>query len=197
MHLFSYSYLYELLPQIIRILILIYYSITLDCITNSYQIEERILSTKMIDPSIEPEFSVAERSEHYRSQNYRKDWEKLPGLGAWLQQGKNQKRARCVICDVEMTADICVIKSHGKGVRHNKRLLGDPMDSDLKCSSGHYNTKWEKDPEYNSWLRKGRLDSKAECSLCDVEFRAEKTVLRNHAKSKRHARAQCEYFDSF
>lgn len=146
----------------------------------------------MIDPCIEPEFDVGDRSEHYRSQNYRKEWESLPALSEWLQQGKNSKRARCTCCDVEMTADICVIKSHGKGVRHNKRLLGETFEADHKYSSGSYNAKWEKDPEYKFWLRKGRLDSKAECSLCDVEFRAEKTVLRNHARSKRHGRALCK-----
>ncbi|XP_018007231.1 uncharacterized protein LOC108665026 [Hyalella azteca] len=137
----------------------------------------------MLDPTKEPEFFVENASEHYRPQNYRADWEEHPALREWIAPGKNPKRARCTYCDIEMTADMGVLKSHGKGVRHKRRLMGEV----LSCSS-RYNKNWENDPDYRDWIRPGRVVSRAECAYCDVEFVAESTVIRNHAKSKRHHR---------
>lgn len=143
----------------------------------------------MLDPLLEPEFAVADRSEHYRPQNYRTEWENNPLFREWITKGVSSKRARCKVCDIEMTADICVIKSHGRGIKHLRRLRGDIPESDLRGKCTSYNPKWEREEEYKGWLRPGRVPFKAECKLCDVEFRAEKTVLRNHVKSRRHQRS--------
>ncbi|KAF2360112.1 hypothetical protein FHG87_009128 [Trinorchestia longiramus] len=141
----------------------------------------------MLDPTQEPEFFVSQSSEHYRLQNYRPEWESNPCLSQWLAPGRNSKRARCTYCDIEMTADICVLKSHGKGSRHKRRLMGENL-----TSNSRYNPAWERDPDYADWVRPGRIKTRAECLFCDVEFAAETTVLKNHAKSKRHGRAACQ-----
>ena len=134
--------------------------------------------------------SVPSSSQHYKISVYQRRWEQDPVFSGWLANGKNPTRARCQLCDVEMMADLGVLRSHAKGIKHKCRAAG--YQNQLLTKPCSYNKKWEKTPGYRKWLRQGRSSSKAECSVCDLEMKAERTVVRNHAKSKRHIKAMSE-----
>ena len=51
-----------------------------------------------------------------------------------------------------------------------------------------YRKEWEADPAFNPWLQEVSNDPlKAKCRVCNVVMVAELTVMKNHAKRKKHA----------
>ena len=57
------------------------------------------------------------------AQHYRKAWESNPELAKWIQEDKTSNtKAKCKICDVRVTADITVLKNHGKSLSHIRKM---------------------------------------------------------------------------
>jgi len=137
-------------------------------------------------------------STHFKILKYKPEWEELELFRGWLAPGKHDQKALCTVCDVELVAEHNLLRVHARGRKHRSRLEGNPT-SFITQKQAVFNKKWEQVPEYKDWLREGRVDTKAECSLCDIEMRAEKTVIRNHSKSKRHLKClgiYCFYLEN-
>lgn len=70
-------------------------------------------------------FSTSQRDKH-RAQEYRHDWEKLDFFKDWLGPGKNQFKARCTVCDVEMVLEYGDLKLHSSRQKHIKAMSAIP-----------------------------------------------------------------------
>ncbi|XP_018007229.1 uncharacterized protein LOC108665025 [Hyalella azteca] len=53
----------------------------------------------------------------------------------------------------------------------------------------HYRTAWERNPLFSMWLTRGRNSRRAKCRACNCEMSSDITVLRYHARSKKHMRS--------
>lgn len=50
-----------------------------------------------------------------------------------------------------------------------------------------YRKEWEKDPNFKGWLKPvDGVGTEVFCRCCNTEMMAEITVIKNHAKSKKH-----------
>ncbi|XP_064420253.1 E3 SUMO-protein ligase KIAA1586-like [Latimeria chalumnae] len=64
-------------------------------------------------------------------------------------------------------------------------------DSELTLKTKHrpqsYHKEWEADPLFSGWLQPVNGNTgKVRCRCCNIQFTAEHTVLKNHAKSNKH-----------
>ncbi|CAG5049160.1 unnamed protein product [Parnassius apollo] len=67
------------------------------------------------------EFSSSEKDKH-RAQKYRLVWEKLDMLKDWLWRGKNQFKAKCTVCDVDLVSEHGVLKIRASRKKHVKAI---------------------------------------------------------------------------
>ena len=54
----------------------------------------------------------------YRSQRYRKEWEKESWAKGWLSTGKSGEKAHCTVCDKELVAGKSELIGHTKTSSH-------------------------------------------------------------------------------
>ena len=132
-----------------------------------------------------------------RAQQYRLAWEKNPMFSSWLLRGSNNRRARCTVCDTEMSADISVIKYHACCTKHlsqmelkNKNASSYVHEYVPEVSrKGFYNPQWEQDKRYRSWISRGSSETFAMCRLCEMEVPALTSALRRHLTTYNHMKA--------
>lgn len=151
----------------------------------------------------------ARRSNRYgsnRVQHYRQAWERNPMFSSWLKQGCNSRKALCVVCQSEMTADISVLKYHALCAKHIAKMAT-IIDDDVITSQlisldyepevykkGFYNPNWEDDKRYASWIASGESVKQAFCRICNVQLAADTGALRRHLATYSHMKAAGESF---
>ena len=137
-----------------------------------------------------------------RIQHYRAAWEKNPLFSSWLRRGCNSRKARCIACSTEITADVSVLKYHATSAKHINKMkslpetiiIPDGNDSlQNTVKKGHFNPRWEKDERFRSWVLPGSSKTSAFCRLCDVELNATPGALRKHMATYGHMKATGEW----
>ncbi|CAI6352736.1 unnamed protein product [Macrosiphum euphorbiae] len=87
------------------------------------------------------------------------------------------------------TSRHCHHYDDGRRTPTYKRKRRNELDKDEKCKHRiqKFRLAWTSQPEFKTWLRPD-LDNpnKAHCIKCNISFTAELTVIKNHAKGKKH-----------
>ncbi len=66
--------------------------------------------------------SEEQRKSKHRPQTYRTEWEKDPTFAGWLKPVTgNDVKAACRCCNVQMVAEITVLKNHEKSKKHTDK----------------------------------------------------------------------------
>ncbi|KAK7070443.1 hypothetical protein SK128_014345 [Halocaridina rubra] len=154
------------------------------------------------------------KAHQHRSQRYRKEWEDDPAFKPWLQGVFNPFKAKCRVCNAVMVAELTVIKNHARGKKHTscwktahaaqgqlpnslKNVIYNEHFSTKKTAfmapskwgphqKQHYREEWEDDPAFKPWLEGVSDPFRAKCRVCNVVMVAELTVIKNHARGKKH-----------
>lgn len=136
-----------------------------------------------------------------RVQHYRVAWEKNPMFSSWLKPGRNSRKALCIVCQSDMTADISVLKYHALCTKHLSKMAAAASDNNASSTMlyldyepeiikrGFYNTNWEEDRRYGSWISPGFTERQAHCRLCNVQMSADTGALRRHLATYSHMKA--------
>lgn len=72
---------------------------------------------------------LASEKDKHRAQKYRPDWEKLDLFKDWLRRGRNEYKAKCIVCDIELVSEYTVLKIHASRQKHIKALSAAPSTS--------------------------------------------------------------------
>lgn len=171
-----------------------------ECDSRDYTVQTRIVE----QIPIRERNDVQKVSYSNRMQHYREAWERNPAFSVWLTRGRNTRKARCMVCKSEMTADVSVLKYHSRSNKHLRKLATVESSSVTlvrKCAtdSGHskqesfkkgvYNPCWEADPRFASWIERGNTLTIAHCHLCNADIAADVGTLRRHLATYGHMRA--------
>lgn len=178
-------------------------------ITNGY--DNLDIKVSVVDGIIEPSYqnsvnttviseTTSRRKKTYnRVQHYRQAWKRNPLFSEWIMQGCNSRKAKCRVCNSEMSADISVLKYHAKCTKHLEKLanFNHVASSQIVTMNynnefvkkGYYNSDWEYNMRYASWICQGKTEKHAHCKLCDADMPADTGALRRHLATYTHMKA--------
>ncbi|KAL1505917.1 hypothetical protein ABEB36_005366 [Hypothenemus hampei] len=74
----------------------------------------------------------------HRKRNYRKEWEQDVRFKGWItssNKGKNitadNSKAKCLACNIEMTAEVTVLKNHSNSAKHMSKTKSLPTQCSI------------------------------------------------------------------
>lgn len=91
-------------------------------------------------------------------------------------------------CDETIVPEVNRVRSV-VSVPKRKEILQPKVKIGATNRVQHYRKAWERNPLFALWLQPGSNSRRAQCSVCESEMSSDVTVLRFHAKSKKHMRS--------